>query len=231
MRPLDELAVPEDSAWPALAAAVERSSVGARAAPADPDPAAQTLVRLQVTTRSVLGALAFHCGGLVVDSGWLRILGGGSPGLPDLVTANGLQDAVGPPPFLLVAYDVLGGRFAVDGGGLGVAPGEVCYWGPDTLAWTGLGAGHAAFVHWAVGGEGLAEFYASLRWDGWERVVREVPLSHGLSVLPPPFARGDDTAPSRQAIPFAEVLGFYDEMARRLTGYPDGTAFSLHVVD
>ena len=49
----------------------------------------------------------------------MRLLGGGA-GLPDLAAANDLgpPGASGPPPWLTVGFDVLGGRFAVSGGGL-----------------------------------------------------------------------------------------------------------------
>jgi hypothetical protein len=37
------------------------------------------LVELQVTTRSVLGAIAYGTGGILVDGRWLRMLGSGHP--------------------------------------------------------------------------------------------------------------------------------------------------------
>ena len=61
---------------------------------------------------------------------------------------------------------MLGGRFAVNGG-LPGQPGEVCYWGPDTLAWTVLRAGYSQFARMVLGG-GLAGFYQDLRWPGWQ---------------------------------------------------------------
>jgi hypothetical protein len=73
------------------------------------------LLALQVTARSTLGALALHTGGVVIDHGWLRLLGGGHGRLPSLATANGVTDGQ-QPPVLLIGFDVLGGRFAIDGG-------------------------------------------------------------------------------------------------------------------
>jgi hypothetical protein len=145
--------------------------------------------------------------------------GGGGAGLPDLAAANGLgspDEKSAPPPALLVGFDVLGGRFAVDGGGLGMAPGEVCYWGPDSLSWVGLSGGHAAFVSWALGG-GLGDFYAGLRWGGWEEMTEALPLDEGISVFPPPFTtEGRGPRVSRRPVPFAELLGFYDDAAAQL---------------
>ena len=45
------------------------------------------LLRMQITTRSTLGAVAYETGGIVIDHGWLRFLGSGHPSfqrtLPD----------------------------------------------------------------------------------------------------------------------------------------------------
>ena len=178
------------------------------------------LWRLQVTARSYLGALALHSGGVMAEHGWFRLLGGGSPYLADLAIANGLGEpgeGAGPPPYLLVGYDVLGGRFAIDGGGLGVAVGEVCYFGPDSLSWGGLGGGHADFVTAAIGGH-LAEAFESLRWTRWQEEVRQLRPDQGLSVYPHPFTReGKDLgASSRRPIPIQELFNCYDDAARQL---------------
>src|SRR5919106_247975 len=47
-----------------------------------PGPAREdALLYLQVTTRSTLGAFAYDTGGLLIDDGWLRLLGSGHPKL------------------------------------------------------------------------------------------------------------------------------------------------------
>lgn len=120
-----------------------------------------------------------------------------------------------PPAYLVVAYDALGGRFAVDGGGLGIGPGEVCYFGPDTLAWGGLGGGHADFVTAAVTG-GLSEAFAGLRWPGWQDDVAQLRPDQGLALYPPPFTReGTDVGTvNRHIVPLSELLAFYEDCAR-----------------
>lgn len=124
----------------------------------------------------------------MVDHGWLRILGGGAGKLPSLAQVNRLADPTTqsePPSHLLVGYDVLGGRFAIDGGGLSINPGEVCYWGPDTLSWRGLEVGHGAFISSFMSGA-ARDFYSTLRWTGWENEGL-LPPTAGLKELP---ARG-----------------------------------------
>lgn len=214
----EALAAVADPAWPAILELV-RAAPGAYALAVSRDQGLRTLEALQVTARSALGALALNCGGIIAGHGWFRLLGGGGDGLPSLATANGLRPGVGgaPPPMLLVGYDVLGGRFAVDGGGLGIAPGEVCYFGPDTLEWEGLGGGHAAFVEAAIGDE-LDDAFANLRWTGWEGEVSGLAPDQGLSLYPPPFSEEgrDVAAVSRRAVPLAEVVAFNDEAAAGL---------------
>lgn len=73
MREIDELVQVADPAWPELEQAFTGSAVPVRVLPADPDEGRRCLLQLQVTARSVLGALTLHCGGLVLDDGWLRV--------------------------------------------------------------------------------------------------------------------------------------------------------------
>ena len=149
---------------------------------------------LQVSAGSTLGALALRTGAIVCDHGWLRLLGAGTEDLPGLAEANGLSsERQDPPSALTVAYDVLGGRFAIDGGELSGTPGEVCYFGPDTLEWTPIGGGHTAFVHWVLEG-GTAEFYTELRWADWEKESVALSLGQGISR----WARASNAAASPQ---------------------------------
>lgn len=117
------------------------------------------LLKLQVTTRSPLGAIAYETGGILVDDGWLRLLGAGNPRLDrDIVSWNkGRTDGL-----LLFGDDVLGGFFALNGGALGGDLGGVFYLAPETLEWEPLGIGLMAFVQWAFTSE-LRQFYAQHR--------------------------------------------------------------------
>ncbi|MEU0545578.1 DUF2625 family protein [Nocardia sp. NPDC005978] len=219
IRAIQELADVKDPAWPELRELVRWATVPVTVLPPDPERARDTLIRLQVTARSTLGALALNTGGILVDYGWLRILGGGSAELPDLATSNGVRrPGELPTDALIVAVDVLGGRFAVNGGELPGEPGEVCYFGPDTLAWNPIGFGHSAFVHWALGG-GTAEFYEDLRWPDWHYEIRTLTLGQGISVYPPLWTvegRTDIGAASRCAAPMSEVIALLVATAKTL---------------
>jgi hypothetical protein len=203
--------------------------------PPDPEHQSDCLLTLQVTTRSVLGALAWHTSGLLLDHRWLRLLGGVSvSGLPDLATANEMQPgASAPPPYIAIAHDVLGGLFAVNGHGLPCEPGEVAYFAPDTLQWQGLGIGNSAFVGWAITGH-TEKFYEPVRWPGWEHESQHVPLDSGLSVYPPLFtaeAQQNLGATSRRIVPWTELLNLHADLGGQLHNIPDGAPFRLQDED
>ncbi|WP_216093412.1 DUF2625 family protein [Cellulosimicrobium cellulans] len=222
VRTAAELAAVEDPAWPTLSRMLGRAGVDVVPAPAW---ALDVLFRLQVTVRSTLGALALHTGGVLVDGGWLRLLGGGGAGLPDLASVNGLgdpTDASVAPPVLVVGYDVLGGTFAVNGGGLPGPLGDVHWFAPDSLEWVDLGFGQAAFLEWAVSG-GTTAFYDHLRWPGWYDETERLRLDEGLSVYPPLWStEGRDVArSSRTVVPLGELVDWHFEMAARMAPVDD----------
>jgi hypothetical protein len=220
MRPVTALIDPLESAWPAIKEAIETAPSFVTVLPITREQAERSLVRLQVTTRSVLGALAFETGGLLVDGGWLRILGGGWTVLPDVATANGMVDSPPPrtiPGALLMALDVVGGRFAVNDTAFDGRQGEVHYFAPDSLRWEPLGLGHGEFVLWSMS-LAPATFYESLRWPGWEEEVGRLQLDEGLLLNPPPFVEGahDLSTVTRTVVPWDALPPLYDEAAREL---------------
>jgi hypothetical protein len=62
-----------DPAWPELQDAAQKSG-RVRILPRNDQAARSCLEKLQVTTRSTLGALAHETGGLLIDHRWLRLL-------------------------------------------------------------------------------------------------------------------------------------------------------------
>ncbi|RZK35185.1 MAG: DUF2625 family protein [Hymenobacter sp.] len=108
-RSLNELINRQEPGWELVAGWIKQAKNKVQVLPKTPARADSALVATQVTTRSPMGAIVYETGGILVDGGWLRILGSGSPGLDrDLMGWNsGKQQG-----FLLVADDVLGGFYA-----------------------------------------------------------------------------------------------------------------------
>ncbi len=101
MRTLNGLIEVDGPAWPELSEELRAGAVPVEVLPADPALARASLLQLQVTARSYLGAVVLHCGGLLLDDGWLRVLGSpaadGSRGLPGLARANAFPRCPTPP--------------------------------------------------------------------------------------------------------------------------------------
>src|SRR5271157_1490427 len=111
-RQIEDLIDSAEPAWPLVLGWVKEAIHPVEVLPPS-ENACNSLVSVQVTTRSPLGAVILHSGGILVDHGWLRLLGSGHPRLPRSLPswnfACGMKEANEPPPCLLVADDVLGG--------------------------------------------------------------------------------------------------------------------------
>ena len=205
----------EQTAWDEISAAVAVAPYPVVALPPDPARAEAGLAFLGITTRSWLGAVVANTGGLLIDHGWLRILGSGGDGLPD-VAAEADPAAGG----LIVAYDVLGGQFAWIPSRPGIAP-TVHYFGPDTLDWQDLGQGYTDWLYAVLAGS-LTGFYETLRWPGWPDEVGALPPDQGITVYPPPWSREgrDLSTTARSPVPLIQLAGYYQDTARQLGSAP-----------
>jgi hypothetical protein len=237
MREVNELLNVDDPAWPLLLQELSGTDVPVEVLPGDAGTGRASLLQLQVSARSNLGGIVLNCGGLLVDSGWLRIFGSprgaDAERLPGLMEINAMPSTFDPAwrpgAGLVVAHDVLGGVFALNGGnpqeaGRPGEPGEIVYFGPDSLGWEALGAGHSAWLSWILSG-GFQEFYGGLRWDGWRTEVSALNGRQGLSFFPPLWsaeARQDLLATSRRAVPMAELLGLSRDSCLQFDGADPG---------
>jgi hypothetical protein len=220
MRLLEELINRDDPGWPFVQEWIAGAVRPVEALPREPAAAERTLMALQVTTRSPMGAIVYETGGILVDHGWLRILGSGHPRLPrDLASWNGYP---GHPSkhrirgALLIADDVLGGFFAANGGAFGPGKPTVFYFSPDTLDWQDLKIGYSEFVSWAMTGR-LDQFYEPFRWPGWEQEAATLTGDQVLSVYPFLSAESRPIAGrSRRAVPIEELWGLQMDIRSQL---------------
>ena len=153
------------------------------------------LVAIQVTTRSPMGAIIYETGGILVDHGWIRILGSGCERLPRSLpewnlgrTLRDYEHATS--YFSLVADDVIGGFFALDGGGLGGKVGSMFYFAPDSLCWEPMNMGYSEFVCWCFTGD-VAKYYTDYHWQGWQEDVENLPGDRAFNFVPFLWAKAD----------------------------------------
>ncbi len=230
-RGLTALIDSKDSAWPLV-----QDWLAAARNPVDVLPAVrkrgeQTLVHLQVTTRSPLGAVALEIGGILVDRGWLRLLGSGSERLTgSLLTWNDGTAIAAPQGALIVAHDAVGGFFALNGDAFVGGRGSCFYWAPDALEWEDLKLSYSQLIGWAAAGE-VGKFYETMRWPGWEREAAGISGDWGIGLYPPLWASGEPVAGrSRRRVPMTELWMLGQETARQLENVPEGTRFEV-VID
>ncbi|MBA2930338.1 DUF2625 domain-containing protein [Pseudomonas sp. CCUG 57209] len=212
MTSLEDLIDSRDPALPLIEKMLGAATLSYQLLPPSTE-SGRVLSSLQVTTRSTLGAIAYETGGLLIDHGWLRVLGSGHPQLSrNLVDwNNGRADA-----YLLVADDAAGGFFSINGGGLGDDVGAMYYWAPDTLRWEQLDIGYTDFLGWALS-DRLATFYDGLRWDGWRSDLQELRADQCFSFFPFLWTReGSIDESSRTLIDVGEQFEINVELARKL---------------
>lgn len=169
MKALEELICNEEPAIELIKAWVSESEIPVETLPPSSNRE-NLLVRTQVTTRSPMGAIVYETGGILVANGWLRFLGSGHPKLKRTLPEwnEGRSDG-----FYLIADDVVGGFFALNGGAFGEDTGDVYYWAPDSLEWEPMGVGYSEFFQWALTSN-LTKFYSELRWDSWAEDIKTI---------------------------------------------------------
>ena len=207
-RSLDELQVGDD-AWPEIRKWAAAGGNAVEIAEADREDGERALLQLQVTTRSVLGALALHAAAITVDHGWVRVLGAGGPEAPASLidpVPGSATDPLDLEDGLMIANDALGGFFVVNGGGLPGESREVLYLAPDTLRWEQTGLGHSDWLRWLLDGD-LDRYYERTRWAGWQAEVRDLRNDQAIHTYPPLFTKQgrDIAAASRRTVPIGEL--------------------------
>jgi hypothetical protein len=228
MRTVDELVDVAEPSWPVLVGSLSSSFTPVAILPAEPGQCRSSLLQLQVTVRSPLGAIALNSGGMLVHGGWLRIFGGsrsgGSSGLPSIAEVNQFP-AVYDPSWvpeggLVLAHDIFGGVFALNGvdpvaAGRPGESGEITYFCPVKLSWEAMGMGHADWLGWLVSGA-LDDFYGDLLWSGWRTEVYGLGMRDGISRIPLPGGLDGVADTRRQAVPMSRLLASYAEFCGQM---------------
>lgn len=149
---------------------------------------AQTaLYDTQVSTRSPMGAIIYHTGGILINDGWVRIYGSGSErlnrNLPEWNKGKSFQEAGEQPSFLLIADDAVGGFFLLNGSALGDDLGNVYYAAPDNLQAEPLDLNYSEFIQVFFSAD-LEDFYQGLRWNGWAKDLESLSTNEAFTFYP-----------------------------------------------
>lgn len=208
-RAVEELIDAEHDAWEECKSLLSEGRNELAILNVPPTVGEQTLYNIQVTTRSYLGVIAYNTGGILIDDGWIKLLGSPHPEVyGDLASWNGLDEGTALLPIIegvfVIAYDVSGGFFALNGGRLGAAN-TVFYFAPDCLEWEDTELSYSEFIQWIADGD-LGLFYETCRFEGWEEVVLGLEPKQVLSYYPPLWTKeGSGSTSDKRPISIAEA--------------------------
>jgi hypothetical protein len=189
MKSLDELKLPGNETWLRLERMKEHSKNKVEILAPDSARASVALLQLQLTTKTNLGSVIYYSGGMLVDGGWIRVLGSGSKKLSRSVpewNAGKISAMRNDESFyLLVADDVMGGLFAIKASSVDELDnvGQVFYYGPNSLSWQNTGLSYGGFISFCFNGN-LKEFYEDFRWKGWQEEVSMIDPNSVISCYP-----------------------------------------------
>ncbi len=213
MRSVDDLINKTEPGWTLVQQWIDSAKNKVEILPCDTTKAKDALYKTQVTTRSPMGAVIYSTGGILVDNGWIRILGSGNSrldrALPDWNKGKSFKEFGDRPSFLLIADDVVGGFFAINGGSFGKDAGKIYYLAPDNLEWEALDMTYTEFLIFCFSGN-LSKFYESLRWADWRDEVSKLDGDKVYNFFPFLWTKeGKDISKvSRKAIPIEEQYDF-----------------------
>ena len=147
----------------------------------------EALYKTQVSTRSPMGAIIFHTGGILINNGWIRIYGSGNEklnrNLPDWNKGKTFQNFGEKPGHLLIADDAVGGFFLLNGGNLGNDLGKIYYLAPNNLEAEPLDLSYTDFINFCFNGN-INDFYKDLRWKNWENDFKNLTTNEAFMFYP-----------------------------------------------
>jgi hypothetical protein len=225
MRTTQELINTTDPGWTLVKEMIVSAKNKVEVLPVDTNKAKNALYKTQVTTRSPMGAIIYMTGGILIDNGWIRILGSGhdrlTRTLPDWNKGKSFAEFGQPAPFLLIADDAMGGFFLLNGGGLGEDLGKTYYLAADNLEYEPLGLNYTDFLYFCFNNN-LDEFYKGYRWKNWKEEVSKLDGDKVFSFFPYLWTEEgkDINKNSRKAVPVEELYNLHLDFRTQL-GIPE----------
>lgn len=154
-----------------------------------------------------LAAVAAFTGGILVEQGWLRLLGAPGPATATCLQDwnDGTIDTYGlAGRAAVVAHDVLGGFYALDLDAFRGPPGRMYRLQPDSLRWTDLGCGYTRFLLWAVSGD-LGRYWPGAGRPAWVSQLEVPGPDEALLLDPPLWAEQISGSRRRQTVPVEQL--------------------------
>lgn len=210
-RNLTELINKNESAWSYVKPWIDTARNKVEVLPKDILRADTALYQAQVTTKSTMGSIIYETGGILIDNGWIRVLGSGSKkldrSLMDWNKGKSYLKLGSSLSYLLVADDVLGGFFAINNGEFGKENiGKIFYFAPDNLQWQSLGLTYSEFIQFCFCGD-INKFYNGYKWKNWEKEIVNIDGNSAYTFFPYLCTKegSDINKVSKKIVPINEV--------------------------
>jgi Protein of unknown function DUF2625 len=222
MRTVEELINKTEPGWIIVQQWIDSAKNKIEVLTADTIKAKDALYKTQVTTRSPMGAIIYSTGGILIDNGWIRILGSGNSKLartlPDWNKGKSFNEFGDKPAFLLVADDAVGGFFAINGGKFGKDAGKIYYLAPDNLNWEALDMTYSEFLIFCFSGD-IATFYETLRWTNWKDDLSKLAADKVFSFYPYLWTKqGNDITKNKKKVVSIEDQFSFNMISRKQLG-------------
>jgi hypothetical protein len=221
MKPVEELINRDEPGWVLVKEWIDSAKNKVEVLNVDTIISRDELFKIQVTTRSPMGAIIYMTGGILIDHGWIRILGSGNNKLnrkfSEWNKGKSYVEFGESIPFLFIADDAIGGFFLLNGGGLGNDLGKVYYYSPDNLEYEPLGLSYSEFLSFCFNYD-LDLFYDGYRWQNWKQEVDKLAGDKVFNFLPPLWTKEgkDINRNSRKIIPIEEQFRLNSSMRKQL---------------
>lgn len=218
---IEELIFNEGTAWEFLSEWIKEASNKVFVLEPLLDRGKEILNDLQITNKSTLGSIAFQTGGMLVDNGWLKILGSGNEKIcGDILTWNALEGTMIKHRIegaLIVAYDVIGGFFAINAGAFSGPIKQMYYFAPERLEWEEMEFGYTDFINWALNGN-LSLFYENFRWENWEKDLSSLKGNEGFAFYPFLWSKeaSDINKVQKSHVPIKEIWDIQQEFLKQM---------------
>ncbi|MCD0488060.1 DUF2625 domain-containing protein [Pedobacter sp. MC2016-14] len=171
-----------NSAWPSIKLLSETATNAVNILPATPADSRRVITQLQQSTQSAIGAVVYYTGGILIDNGWIRILGSGHSAMKRNLTQWNNNKTTGK-KLTLIADDALGGIYVLNDGGIPTDSGKVHYCSPKDLIYKSLETDYEGFLKFCFAGD-LDKFYKGLRWKTWRQDVQKLSADEVYLFLP-----------------------------------------------
>jgi hypothetical protein len=221
MRTIDQLINRKQPGWPVILKWIDSAKNKVEVLPVDTTKAREALYKTQVTTRSVMGAIVFSTGGILVDNGWIRILGSGSSkmkrSLPDWNKGKAFKEFGDRPEFFLVADDAAGGFFAINYGSFGKDLENIYYLSPDNLKWEAMDMTYEEFIWFCFTGD-INKFYEGIKWSSWQKDIQSLIADDVFNFYPPLWSKEgkDEKKRGMKPVPAGEQFSFNLSMRKQM---------------